>query len=84
MERDIPQESKVFTPGNIGNLKLRNRIIRAGCFEGMCQQGSCSEELIEHHRAVARGGAAMTTVAAGGAAPDKGRQQKQASTSHCR
>lgn len=54
---------KAFTPGNIGNLQLRNRIIRAGCFEGMCQEGSCSELLIEHHRAVARGGAAMTTVA---------------------
>jgi len=54
---------KVFTPGMIGNLKLRNRIIRAGCFEGMCQEGSCSEKLIEHHRAVASGGAAMTTVA---------------------
>src|SRR4030043_2386682 len=54
---------KAFTPGKIGNLQLRNRIIKAGCFEGMCQQGSCSDRLIEHHRAVARGGTAMTTVA---------------------
>ncbi len=54
---------KAFTPGKIGDLTLRNRIIRAGCFEGMCQEGSCSERLIEHHHAVAKGGAAMTTVA---------------------
>jgi 2,4-dienoyl-CoA reductase-like NADH-dependent reductase (Old Yellow Enzyme family) len=54
---------KAFTPGKIGDLQLRNRIIRAGCFEGMCQEGSCSDRLIEHHRAVAKGGAAMTTVA---------------------
>ena len=54
---------KAFTPGKLGNLRLRNRIIRAGCFEGMCQEGSCSDQLLEHHRAVARGGAAMTTVA---------------------
>ena len=54
---------KYFTPGNIGNIQLRNRVIRAGCFEGMCQEGSCTDLLIEHHRAVARGGAAMTTVA---------------------
>ena len=51
---------KAFTPGKIGDLQLRNRIIRAGCFEGMCQEGSCSDRLIEHHRAVAKGGAAMT------------------------
>lgn len=54
---------KAFTPGKIGDLTLRNRIIRAGCFEGMCQEGSCSDRLIEHHQAVARGGTAMTTVA---------------------
>jgi 2,4-dienoyl-CoA reductase-like NADH-dependent reductase (Old Yellow Enzyme family) len=54
---------KAFTPGKIGDLQLRNRIIRAGCFEGMCQEGSCSDRLLEHHRAVAKGGAAMTTVA---------------------
>lgn len=54
---------KGFTPGKIAGLQLRNRIIRAGCFEGMCEGGSCSDLLIEHHRAVAKGGTAMTTVA---------------------
>jgi 2,4-dienoyl-CoA reductase-like NADH-dependent reductase (Old Yellow Enzyme family) len=52
-----------FSPGRIGDLELRNRIIKAGCFEGMCQEGSCSDRLIDYHVAVARGGAAMTTVA---------------------
>ncbi len=45
------------------SLELRNRIIRAGCFEGMCQDGRVTEALIEHHRSVAAGGVAMTTVA---------------------
>ncbi len=54
---------KVFMPAKIGSLQLRNRIIRAGCFEGMCPEGCVSNELIEHHRAVAAGGTAMTTVA---------------------
>lgn len=54
---------KAFTPGKIAGLQLRNRIIKAGCFEGMCAGGICSDLLIEHHRAVAKGGTAMTTVA---------------------
>ncbi len=54
---------QVFRKGRIAGLELRNRIIRAGCFEGMCQDESPSELLLEHHRAVAAGGVAMTTVA---------------------
>jgi len=56
-------KSKVFTPGKIGNLVLRNRTIRSGCFEGMCYQATPGEALIEHHRKVAAGGIGMTTVA---------------------
>jgi 2,4-dienoyl-CoA reductase-like NADH-dependent reductase (Old Yellow Enzyme family) len=54
---------KIFSKGRIAGLDLRNRIIRAGCFEGMCQDESPSELLLEHHRDVAAGGVAMTTVA---------------------
>ena len=62
MAQAAVESRKAFTPGKIGDLQLRNRIIRAGCFEGMCENGSCSDLLIEHHRKVAAGGAAMTTV----------------------
>jgi len=54
---------RIFSEGRIAGVALRNRILRAGCFEGMCPDGSPSERLLEHHRAVAAGGAAMTTVA---------------------
>lgn len=57
------RESKVFTPGKIGDLELRNRTIRSGCFEGMCDHATPSDALIEHHRRVAAGGIGMTTVA---------------------
>ncbi|NLN62875.1 MAG: NADH:flavin oxidoreductase [Myxococcales bacterium] len=51
-----------FTPYTLGNIELRNRFIRAGCFEGMAQEGQVTDALIEHHEALARGGMAMTTV----------------------
>lgn len=54
---------KVFTPGRIAGLELRNRLIRSGCFEGLCQEGRVTDGLIEHHRRVAAGGIGMTTVA---------------------
>jgi 2,4-dienoyl-CoA reductase-like NADH-dependent reductase (Old Yellow Enzyme family) len=54
--------SKVFTPAKIGNLELRNRTIRSGCFEGMCWHATPGDALIEHHRKVAAGGIGMTTV----------------------
>ena len=57
------KQLKVLFPGKIGGLELRNRIIRSGCFEGMCPGGYPSEQLLEHHREVAAGGTAMTTVA---------------------
>lgn len=59
----IDQPGAAFRPARLAELALRNRIIRAGCFEGMCQCGGVSEALIEHHRRVARGGVGMTTVA---------------------
>ena len=54
---------KLFTSSKIAGLELKNRIIRAGCFEGMCQNGQVTNNLTEHHRRIAEGGVAMTTVA---------------------
>ncbi|HLV40411.1 NADH:flavin oxidoreductase [Xanthomarina sp.] len=55
--------NNILSTGNLGNLVLKNRIIKAGCFEGMSQNGGVTPELIEHHRKMAAGGIAMTTVA---------------------
>jgi len=56
-------QQKIFSPGRLAGLELKNRVIRAGCFEGMCQAGQVTDALVEHHRRVAGGGVAMTTVA---------------------
>ena len=56
------KQLKVLSPGKIGGLELRNRIIRSGCFEGMCPGGFPSDPLLEHHREAVAGGTAMTTV----------------------
>ena len=57
-----PTASEVFSPARIGGLELPNRVIRAGCYEGLARQGNITEELIEHHRQLAAGGLAMTTL----------------------
>lgn len=62
--------ARAFTPFALGPLRLRNRIVKAATFEGMCPGGAPSDALVEHHRAIAAGGAAMTTVAYCSVAPD--------------
>jgi 2,4-dienoyl-CoA reductase-like NADH-dependent reductase (Old Yellow Enzyme family) len=53
----------VFTPVRIGQLALRNRVIKSATFEGMTPGGVPSAALVEHHRRLAAGGVALTTVA---------------------
>ncbi len=53
----------LFTPYKLGPVRLRNRVIRAAAFEGMCPGNSPSEELFNFHKSLAAGGVAMTTIA---------------------
>ena len=61
--------SQLFEPIDLGPLKLRNRVVKAAAFEGMCPGGRPSAALVEHHRAVAAGGVAMCTVAYASVSP---------------
>lgn len=50
----------LFRPGRIGQLQLRNRVLKAPTSTGMSNMdGSVSERLIRHYRDVARGGAGL-------------------------
>ena len=69
--------SPAFSPGRLGPLTLRNRVVKAATFEGATPRGEVTDRLVEFHRAVAAGGVGMTTVAYCAVAPD-GRVQR-----HC-
>jgi 2,4-dienoyl-CoA reductase-like NADH-dependent reductase (Old Yellow Enzyme family) len=55
-------ESRVFAPGRLGAVELRNRVIKCGTNEGMSRDGLVTERLIDFHREFAAGGVAMTTL----------------------
>lgn len=54
---------KCFSDARINRLVLRNRIIKAGTFEGKSPGGYLTPELTEFHRRIGEGGTAMTTFA---------------------
>lgn len=66
---ESPGEHPAFTPLRLGQLTLRNRIIKSATFEGMSPGGRASPALTEHHVALARGGVGMTTVAYAAVSP---------------
>ncbi len=54
---------KLFSPAKLNGLELRNRVMRAACFEGMSPDEYPSDRLINLHRELAEGGIGMTTLA---------------------
>lgn len=63
-----------LTPGTLGPLTIRNRIIKAATFEGRTPNDLVTDELIAFHEELAAGGVGMTTVAYCAVAPE-GRTQ---------
>ena len=55
--------SQAFSPGQLGPVTLRNRIIKAATFEGATPKGQVTDALIDYHVRVASGGVGMSTVA---------------------
>lgn len=63
---DKASQQKLFTPGNIGPVTLRNRTIRSAAFEGMGKDNNPTQQLKDYHVSVAKGGVGMTTIAYAG------------------
>ena len=55
--------NKAFSPARLGNLGLRNRIIKAATFEGKTPNGIPGDALRDFHKQLCNGGIAMTTLA---------------------
>ncbi len=62
-EKVAPSSASVFEPLSLGDLALRNRVIKTATYEGMVVDGMPSKALARHHVELARGGVGMTTVA---------------------
>lgn len=60
----------VFSPVDLGPVRLRNRTVKAATFEGRTPNGEVTDELIAYHRAPAEGGVGLTTVAYLAVAPE--------------
>ena len=58
--------TRLFTPGKIGPVELRNRTIRSAAFEGMGEDYTPTRMLADYHLSVAQGGVGMTTLAYAG------------------
>ncbi len=63
MTADRSGPPDVFSPGKLGPVTLRNRIIKSATFEARTPNALVTDDLIEYHRLPAAGGVGMTTVA---------------------
>ena len=53
---------RLFSPGRIGTLQLKNRLVYPPMGTNVCLGGDVSDRLIAYHEARARGGAGMVIV----------------------
>jgi 2,4-dienoyl-CoA reductase-like NADH-dependent reductase (Old Yellow Enzyme family) len=56
---DAAEERRIFSSGRIGNLRLKNRLVRSATSEAACRQGVMTDEGIAIYRALGQGGAGL-------------------------
>jgi len=64
------KNSIVFKPGQIGNIELKNRLVRSATYENAANEdGTVSEKLVEIYRDLSRGGVGLIVTGATGTYP---------------
>ncbi|MGJ9385736.1 FAD-dependent oxidoreductase [Salipaludibacillus sp. CF4.18] len=59
----VGKHSKLFTPGEIGTVQLKNRIVKAPQSTGLSNMdGTVSERLVRFYKEIARGGTGLVIV----------------------
>lgn len=53
---------RAFSPAKLGNVQLKNRIIKAATYEGKTPDGVPGDNLKNFHKEIVAGGVAMTTI----------------------
>lgn len=64
MTRGVAEFRKLFQPGKIGSLELRNRLVMTGMGNNLVENSTVNERLIAYYEERARGGVAMIVVGA--------------------
>ena len=54
----------LFSPGKIGKVEIKNRIVRSATYEGIANKGYVSDELINLYTELARGGTGLIITGA--------------------
>ncbi|MDE0950337.1 MAG: NADH:flavin oxidoreductase [Halioglobus sp.] len=54
--------TRAFSPATLGQLPLKNRILKAATYEGKTPEGIPGELLLNFHKGIVQGGTAMTTI----------------------
>jgi 2,4-dienoyl-CoA reductase-like NADH-dependent reductase (Old Yellow Enzyme family) len=64
------ENSIAFKPGRIGNIELKNRLVRSATYENAANEdGTVSEKLVEIYRELARGGVGLIVTGIAGTYP---------------
>ena len=48
-----------FSPGQIGSLEIKNRLVRSATFESRAENGKATDELVEFYSTLAKGGVGL-------------------------